>query len=214
MRKTGNIIWLNKRDHARASMEREANDASRSADTPERFAVLVPSNDFHHSDGIRSRCHHLRTADAGAPTSVARSSSEDQSEMMERNESTMSNQLGQIVLNDKANVSRDCGTVLGDDGFMGKKLSDAEGRAAFIRRTREAREARFSSQSPILVILDLEQGTYKQYETRTPLPYRYIPKFCAATGVSIEWLLTGEGQGPEIRTHAEPLRPKKRSRAS
>src|SRR5215813_3127444 len=36
-------------------------------------------------------------------------------------------------------------------------------------------------------------GTCKQYETRTP-SHRDIPKFVAATGVSYEWLLTGEGK--------------------
>jgi hypothetical protein len=56
--------------------------------------------------------------------------------------------------------------------------------------------ARFDTQKPMCVILGLEQGTYKQYEIRTPLPHRYIPKFCAAAGVTMEWLLTGEGKGP------------------
>lgn len=88
---------------------------------------------------------------------------------------------------------------------MADRMTESEEKAAFIGRVRAAREARFNTQGPMLTILDLPQGTYKQYETRTPLPYRYIPKFCAACGVSIEWLLTGEGEGPKVI----PLPPKR-----
>jgi hypothetical protein len=78
------------------------------------------------------------------------------------------------------------------------RMSETEEKLAFIKRVRTARMARFDKQKPILTILGVSQGTYKQYETRTPLPYRFIPKFCAATGVDMEWLLTGEGKGPEV----------------
>lgn len=82
---------------------------------------------------------------------------------------------------------------------MSDRMSETEEKLAFIRRTKAAREARFpEGQKPMLTILGVEQGTYKQYETRTPLPHRYIPKFCAATGVSLDWLLTGEGKGPRV----------------
>jgi len=84
------------------------------------------------------------------------------------------------------------------------RMSETEEKAAFIRRVKQAREARFPTQNPMLVILGVEQGTYKQYETRTPLPHRFIPKFCAATGVSMEWLLTGEGKGPAVESLVQP----------
>lgn len=80
---------------------------------------------------------------------------------------------------------------------MSERMSETEEKLAFIRRVRLAREARFDSQHPMCVILGIDQGTYKQYETRTELPNKYIPKFVAATGVSFEWLHTGEGKGPE-----------------
>lgn len=94
------------------------------------------------------------------------------------------------------------------------RMSETEEKAAFIRRTKLAREARFPTQNPMLVILGVEQGTYKQYETRTPLPHRFIPKFCAATGVSLEWLLTGEGRGPAVTPipQSVPKRATKRHR--
>lgn len=97
-------------------------------------------------------------------------------------------------------MSYDCKRAIGDNVSMAR-MSDTEEKLAFIRRVRQAREAAFDTQKPMLTILGLEQGTYKQYEIRTPLPHRFIPKFCAACRVSIEWLLTGEGQGP-----AEPIR--------
>lgn len=103
--------------------------------------------------------------------------------------------IGQLVPNFKANVSRDCKHAVWDKVSMAG-LSDMEEKLAFIRRCKQAREATFDTQKPMLTILGLDQGTYKQYEIRTPLPHRYIPKFCAATRVSMEWLLTGEGQGP------------------
>src|SRR5882724_3369348 len=93
------------------------------------------------------------------------------------------------------------------------RMSEAEERRAFVDRTRAARVARFETQSPMLTILELDQGTYKQYETRTPLPHRFIPKFCAATGVDIEWLLTGRGKGPAVETRP-PRRPRSSARTA
>lgn len=82
---------------------------------------------------------------------------------------------------------------------MADRMSETEEKAAFIRRTRMAREARFpEGQKPMYKILGIDQGTYKQYETRTPLPHRFIPKFCWACGIDTEWLLAEEGRGPSV----------------
>lgn len=90
---------------------------------------------------------------------------------------------------------------------MPKELSESEQKARFIARTKLARVTRFPKQQPILTILDLEQGTYKWYESRTPLPHRFIPKFCAACGVTMEWLLAEEGEGPAVvETTATPVK--------
>jgi hypothetical protein len=89
------------------------------------------------------------------------------------------------------------------------RMSETEEKLAFIGRVRSARMARFDTQKPMCIILGLEQDVYKQYETRTPLPYKHIPKFIAACGISYEWLMTGEGAGPMI----VPLpTPRKRTR--
>lgn len=104
--------------------------------------------------------------------------------------------LGQLVLKRKAILSCDCGPSVGENAPMTDRMSETEEKLAFIRRVKNARMARFPTQNPMLTILGVEQGTYKQYEVRTPLPHRLIPKFCAACGISVDWLLTGEGQGP------------------
>ncbi len=105
-------------------------------------------------------------------------------------------------------MSHDPEIGMSDYGPMVDRMSEAEEKAAFIGRVKLARLARFPKQGPMLTILGLDQGTYKQYESRTPLPHRYLPKFCAATGVTLEWLLTGEGKGPE----AAEVAPKAESR--
>jgi hypothetical protein len=92
----------------------------------------------------------------------------------------MAETLGPLVLNVKANVSYDESARFHDTPRM-DRMSETEEKAAFIGRVRAARAARFEKQGPMCVILGIDQGTYKQYETRTPLPHRYIPKFCAAT---------------------------------
>jgi hypothetical protein len=147
-----------------------------------------------------SRCGHFRAAAIVAPISIAISSGVFQSPTTSRNDEIpfMESSLGQIVLNSKAILSYDCGEMVGDNGSMANRLSETEEKLAFIGRTRLARLARFNTQKPILIILGIDQGTYKQYEKRTPLPHRFIPKFCAATGVDIDWLLTGEGNGPKM----------------
>jgi hypothetical protein len=123
----------------------------------------------------------------------------------------MANGLGQMVLNCKANVSYDAKKVMGDIPLMADRMSETEEKLAFITRVKAARMSRFDTQGPMLTILGIDQGRYKQYETRTPLPHRFLPKFCAATGVSLDWLLTGEGQGPRVEQYIRHV-PKRAAR--
>jgi hypothetical protein len=187
---------------SRSSTGRAARSAKSSAVKPASLATSVESIADHHSAGMVSRWRHLCADQRPAPTSDAMASIEDHNAITSRKEligTTMPNPLGQSVLKGKANLSYDHRSFSADSSNMAERMSETEERLAFIRRVRMAREARFPSQKPIMVILGIsqeQQGTYKQYETRTPLPHRYILKFCAATGVSVEWLLTGEGEGP------------------
>ena len=110
----------------------------------------------------------------------------------------MAANLGRVVLSVKDDKSCDDSASFSETKGMAERMSETEERLAFIARTRAAREARFETQKPMITILGIDQGTYKQYEIRTPLPHRHIPKFCAACGVTMEWLLTGEGKGPAV----------------
>lgn len=185
------------------------------ADIPAWTARSVARIGAHHSAGILSRCHHFETVEAPAPMSDASASREGQSSMTERNEvgsAMMANYLGRIVLKGKAEMSRDDSHLRGQNVLMADRMSETEEKLAFIRRTRLARLSRYPEQKPMLTILGIEQGTYKQYETRTPLPHRYIPKFIAATGVTYEWFLTGEGKGP-AQVEYEPMPKGRKARA-
>jgi len=217
----GSVIkWPKHRHHGRASagiacgIGRAAHDVIIKAEIPAWAARSVAKIGAHHSAGMLSRCHHLETAEAPAPMSDAMPSREGHSSITERNDvgSDMHRDLGHLVLKSKAILSCDCEQPVGENPRMADRMSETEEKLAFIRRVRTARMARFEKQNPILTILDIDQGKYKQYESRTPLPWRYIPKFCAACGVSMEWLLTGEGQGPAALVPLPSEAPKRRSK--
>lgn len=183
--------------------------------TPPDLPVSESRIDCHHSGGMLSRCHHFETAEAGALISDAIASRAPQAPLVRprqrsitsRNEasSAMSESLGQFVLKNKANVSHDCEHRSGEIIAMPDRVSETEQQRLFIARTKLARESRFPTQKPILTLLELDQGTYKQYERRSPLPHRYIPKFIAACGVTYEWLLAGEGVGPAAVEQRPPV---------
>ncbi len=204
----GEIVVLSKYRHGRASSSegpaaaarRAAKLASISTVTPAACPMDDDAIGTHQSAGMLSRCGHLRADQTGAPISAAMSAGVRQSATTSRKDETvvmLDSTLGHCVLKDKAILSYDCGRPVGETRDMADRKSETEEKAAFIARTKRAREARFPTQRPILTILEIDQGTYKQYEARTPLPHRYIPKFCAATGVDVEWLLTGQGKGPQ-----------------
>lgn len=152
----------------------------------------------HHSDGMRSRCAHFRAADTPAPISDAMASGEAQSPMIERNEigESIESSLGQIVLICKPNVSHDCGRPRAQTVPMAQEPGESAFRAAFRARVKQAREARDLTQEEIAELLDISQGNYKQYETRSLLPHRLVPKFVGICGVDFDWLFTGRGRAP------------------
>jgi hypothetical protein len=211
----GGVVYLN--DHARSSTgERAAISTRSSAVNPASRAGAAAKRAVHHSAGIEFRCCHLRATSAETPISEAMAPGERQSPITSRKvlkRGDMPPSIGQSVLKSKANLSHDTGPELLDPAGM-DRMSESEEKAAFIRRTRMAREARFpEGQKPIYKILGIAQGTYKQYETRTPLPYRFIEKFCLACGIDIPWLLTGEGKGPNVVGLPQPApKLKKRTR--
>lgn len=74
--------------------------------------------------------------------------------------------------------------------------------AEFKARTKEAREAKGLTQVQMATALGMDQGKYKQYETRSMLPHEYIGQFLLITGRSYEWLFTGRAR----ITHVTPGR--------
>jgi transcriptional regulator with XRE-family HTH domain len=48
------------------------------------------------------------------------------------------------------------------------------------------------TQKQMAKALSISRENYKKYETRTPLPHRYIEQFCIITGVSADELFNLE----------------------
>jgi hypothetical protein len=210
------VVYLSGHPARSSAGARAASSTSASAVNPALRARGVAKRAVHHSAGIESRWCHLRAESADTPMSEAMAPGERQSPITSRKvlkRGDMPPSIGQSVLKSKANLSHDTGPELLDPAGM-DRMSESEEKAAFIQRTRLAREARFpEGQKPMYKILGIDQGTYKQYEIRTPLPRKYIPLFCHATGVTMEWLLAGEGRGPNVVGLSQPApKPKKRAR--
>lgn len=208
--------------HARASMAISTGRRACASAKASNVTSLIPRSPAdrtsadHHSDGMRSRWGHFRTAKRDAPVSseIASSDGHRASKALGVRSSDMPISLGPNVLNVKAKLSHDSNGSVGDNTDMADRMSETEEKAAFIRRTKQAREAQFDSQGPICVILDIPQDQYKHYEKRTPLPYRFIKKFCAACKIDVEWLLSGDQskQGPVERVYPSLVPKKKRGR--
>lgn len=122
--------------------------------------------------------------------------------------------IGQFVLNSKANLSCDYQTALSDNIGMADRMSETEETLAFVGRVRAAREAKFSTQKPVYTALGIPQDQYKHYETKRPLPRKFIPKFCVLTEVTMEWLLTGEGKGGPQQIEIPKQAPRRLGRAA
>ena len=175
---------------------RPASDAINAAVTPARLTRGRAKMADHQTAGIESRCRHFSTAapvkSAGLAISDAIASGVGHKSMMERNDrgAGMPESLGQNVLNHKANLSRDCEAVRVEKAPMVKGSTKSAFKAAFIARTKQARIARGYSQEQMAALLDMPQGTYKQYESRSLLPHDLIPRFSLLCGLDANWLFT------------------------
>lgn len=109
-------------------------------------------------------------------------------------------------------MSYDMGLPLGPDRPMARPDS-AEYKKDFIARIKYAREASGMTQDEIADLFQMRQDTWSKYETRTPLPHIFIPKFCSIVRCDIYWLLTGKGTAPERAPNLAPHRVKRLPRA-
>lgn len=169
--------------HGRASCA--ANRIKSSPPTPHSVTRRLRRTTAHHSGGMVLRCHHFEIIQAVArrpakrDTSSAIASRDGHSSMIERNDAAdMGNILGQTVLKCKAKLSYDTAV----DGGQNVPMSRSDFKTAFIARTAAARNAAGLTQQQVADALQIEQDTYKQYETRSPLPHYLVPAFCLATG--------------------------------
>lgn len=75
---------------------------------------------------------------------------------------------------------------------MGRGTTQADFVEDFCRRIRAAREmAGYGDRDEFARLMGIEKDTYFRYETRTPLPHRYIPRFLELTGADAQILFTG-----------------------
>lgn len=189
-----------------------ANAAKSSALSPACRATSEAKIRDQRSAGIELRNCHLRAACTETPMSEAMTAGDFQSAITSRKEvgeGFIAGSVGHSVLKCKAETSYDIEKGFGNNPAM-DRMSETEETLAFIRRTRAAREAKFETQKPVYSYLGVPQTHYKHWETKRPMPRRFIPKFCTICEVSMEWLLTGEGAGPKV----ENMPPKVEKRTS
>jgi DNA-binding transcriptional regulator YiaG len=137
--------------------------------------------------------------------------------MIDRNEAgaDMDGFLGQCVLKIKTNVSHDYTAKLGQNCPMAGETSESIYKQQFIKRVRQARDGRGLKQHEIAEVLQIDQGKYKQYETRSLLPHYLVPRFCTVCAVDIGWLFTGRGRAPiEILPLARVVNRKRKTKSA
>lgn len=116
----------------------------------------------------------------------------------------MESDVRQFVLKRKPILSHETTGNLVDNCPMAKDVTDREYKRAFLLRTYSAREHRGINQETVANSLGISQPLYAKYETRTPLPHRYIWAFCTACSVTVEWLVTGQGKGVPLLERPPP----------
>ena len=174
----GDVIAFRRRRHARASTgSRAASRAKMPAVIPFESAVLVEMTDDHHSAGMRSRCHHLRTAVTGAPTSEASALSDASrvepgahNPMTSRKEDTeigMDFSIGHAVLKSKSHRSLDCNSAKGQYVFMAENSDEAAFLRDFGRIAKAARVAHGHSQATTAGLLGIDQSLLSKFERGT-----------------------------------------------
>ena len=136
--------------------------------------------------GTEPRCRHFLTASGDAPNDMA--------------VARMTSQFNSMTAHDGYDLSHSQGTSW-DDASRKRIIKNvrmpissqpaAVYTKSILDRTRAARMNRGWSQAEMAQFLGIGVEVYKKYETRTPLPHRFMDLFCTLTGISIEFLVTG-----------------------
>tara|TARA_A200000113_G_C8791985_1_gene331204 strand:- start:269 stop:670 length:402 start_codon:yes stop_codon:yes gene_type:complete len=70
---------------------------------------------------------------------------------------------------------------------------DTKNREQYIARVKLARENSGLKHREVADLIGCSREAYTNYESRRPMPQKYLAKFCEATKARSEWLLTGKG---------------------
>jgi DNA-binding transcriptional regulator YiaG len=174
---------------------------------PPPRAVSVSKSARQNSAGTLSRCRHLEAVEGFTLISSAKALIEGQRPITSRKElkERISCLLREFVvkskslLGDAPKLSQDSQDELSHSQAMTDYLDE------FTQRVLSARVAAQLSQEQIAHVLQVPQPTYSKYEGRSLMPHRYMWTFCLACGVSVEWLVTGQGPGVPL-VHKGPRR--------
>lgn len=133
---------------------------------------------------------------------------------MERNESTIPNQIRQIVFKDNTNLSADWENSQGQYVLMKKPRSVKDFNDQFLARTAYARVAAGKTQAQMAIELGLAepddkdaQSKYQKYETRSTLPHHLIAPFCALVDKTTGWLYSGPAVDRPVEKRGRKRKP-------
>lgn len=76
-------------------------------------------------------------------------------------------------------------------------MSEADYEQQVIDRTRFARECSGLTQAAVAKALGVPADRYRKWESQSPMPNRYIPRFAIVVRAERDWVLWGEGQPPK-----------------
>lgn len=95
--------------------------------------------------------------------------------------------LGRDVLDGKSKLCRDQNPWAAAIWAMAVR-PPRDFRDDFVKRTQTARERKNRTQEEVAVMLGIDQGTYKNYETLRPMPHHLVVPFCLAMDIEMDWL--------------------------
>jgi DNA-binding XRE family transcriptional regulator len=196
--RAGNVIYLR---------PRAASATKTSAPRPPPRAVSVSKIFAQNSAGTLSRCRHLEAVEGFTLISSAKALTEGQRPITSRKElkERISCLLREFVIKSKSLLSLDPNLSRDSQDDLSHSLAMTDYLDEFTQRVLSARVAAQLSQEQIAHVLQVPQPTYSKYEGRSLMPHRYMWTFCLTCGVSVEWLVTGQGPGVPL-VHKGPKR--------
>lgn len=113
--------------------------------------------------------------------------------------------IGRFVQTVKDHLPKDSRGTAWHNSSMPKDTTSTEYRAQFLERVKALRvgmkhaDGKPWTAEDMAVALGVEADTYRKYESRSLLPHELIKRFALITGVTVEFLMTGN-KPVDIRT--------------